>query len=133
MEIKVCLRPEQVEPFIRPSSAYYMPHTKIIEIENTHNRAGGTIHPMENIKAMKKLADKYNLIMHLDGARIWNASVETKIPVSEYASNFDSISCCLSKGLARRSDLLSAEVRILLKKHSEFVKHGAAECGRLEF
>jgi len=91
--------PEQVEPFIRPKSAYYMPKTKVIEVENTHNRAGGTIHPIENILALKKLADKYGLKKHLDGARIWNASVETNISVAEYASHFDSISCCLSKGL----------------------------------
>ena len=90
---------EQIEPFIRPRSAYYMPRTKVIEVENTHNRAGGTIHPIENIIALEKLADKYGLKKHLDGARIWNASVETNISVAEYASHFDSISCCLSKGL----------------------------------
>jgi len=76
-----------------------MPRTKVIEVENTHNRAGGTIHPIENIIALEKLADKYGLKKHLDGARIWNASVETNISVAEYASHFDSISCCLSKGL----------------------------------
>lgn len=91
--------PEQVEPYIRPQSAYYMPRTKVIEVENTHNRAGGTIHPIDNITALKKLVDKYGLKSHLDGARIWNASVETNISVAEYASYFDSISCCLSKGL----------------------------------
>ena len=68
------ITPEQVEPFIRPASAYYMPHTKVIEVENTHNRAGGTIHPLDNIVALGNLARKYNLKYHLDGARIWNAS-----------------------------------------------------------
>jgi len=91
--------PEQIEPYIRPKSAYYMPRTKVIEVENTHNRAGGTIHPIDNIIALKKLADQYGLKTHLDGARIWNASVETNISVADYASHFDSISCCLSKGL----------------------------------
>lgn len=90
---------EQIEPLIRPESAYYMPRTKVIEIENTHNRAGGTIYPLEKIIEIKKLVEKYNLKFHLDGARIWNASVAAKIPVGEYASYFDSISCCLSKGL----------------------------------
>jgi len=90
---------EQVEPLIRPESAYYMPHTRVIEIENTHNRAGGTIIPIDVIKNLKSLADKYNLFFHLDGARIWNASVATGILVKEYASYFDSVSCCLSKGL----------------------------------
>ncbi len=91
--------PEQVEPLIRPESAYYMPRTKVVEVENTHNRAGGTIYPIENIKALKKLTTKYNLKFHLDGARLWNASVATGIKVSEYASYFHSVSVCLSKGL----------------------------------
>ncbi len=90
---------EQVEPLIRPTSAYYMPQTKVIEVENTHNVAGGVIHPIENVKVLKTLADKYNLKMHLDGARLWNASAATGISVAEYSSYFDSISVCLSKGL----------------------------------
>ena len=93
------ITPAQVEPFIRPVSAYYMPRTKVIEVENTHNRAGGTIQPLDNIIALGKLAKKYNLHYHLDGARIWNASVATGISVKEYAKPFDTISCCLSKGL----------------------------------
>lgn len=91
--------PGQVEPIIRPTSAYYMPRTKVIEVENTHVRAGGTIWPLENILDLKRIVLKYNLKYHLDGARIWNASVGTGIIVNEYASHFDSISCCLSKGL----------------------------------
>jgi threonine aldolase len=93
------ITPAEVEPFIRPLSAYYMPRTKVIEVENTHNRAGGTIQPLDNIVELAKLAKKYNLYYHLDGARIWNASVATGIPVKEYAKHFDTISCCLSKGL----------------------------------
>lgn len=106
---------EQVEPFIRPSSAYYMPKTKVIEIENTHNRAGGTIWPIENIISMKGLAKKYNLYFHLDGARIWNASVAAGISVKEYASHFDSISCCLSKGLG-------APVGSIIAGSKDFIK-----------
>jgi threonine aldolase len=91
--------PGQIEPLIRPANAYYMPRTKILTIENTHNRAGGTIQPLENIITLSALAKQHNLFFHLDGARIWNASVATGIPVKEYASHFDSVSCCLSKGL----------------------------------
>ncbi len=90
---------EQIEDAIRPKEAYYMPRTKVIEIENTHNRAGGVIQPLKNITEIRKLADKYKLKMHLDGARIWNASVATGIPIKEYASYFDSVSACFSKGL----------------------------------
>ncbi len=93
------ITPHSVEPLIRPKSAYYMPRTKVIEVENTHNRAGGTIQPLENIKSLKMLVDKYNLKFHLDGARLWNASVASGIALSEYSSYFDSVSVCLSKGL----------------------------------
>ena len=93
------ITPEEVEDAIRPSSAYYMPRTKVIEVENTHNVAGGVVHPIENIKALKTLADKHNLKMHLDGARLWNASVANGISVAEYSSYFDTVSVCLSKGL----------------------------------
>jgi len=106
---------EQIEPFIRPASAYYMPRTKVIEIENTHNRAGGAVHPLDNIIKVKELAKKYNLFYHLDGARIWNASVASKISVKEYASHFDTVSCCLSKGLG-------APVGSIIAGSKDFVK-----------
>ncbi len=106
---------EQVEPLIRPESAYYMARTKVIEIENTHNRAGGTINPIENIKSITELAEKYNLLCHLDGARIWNASVETGINAAEYAKYFDSVSCCLSKGLG-------APVGSIIAGSKDFIK-----------
>jgi threonine aldolase len=91
--------PEEVEPLIRPTSAYYMPRTKVIEVENTHNVAGGVVHSIENIKVLKTLANNYNLKTHLDGARLWNASIASGISVAEYSSYFDTVSVCLSKGL----------------------------------
>ena len=109
------ITPDQVEAAIRPVSAYYMPRTKIIELENTHNRAGGTIQPLDNIIELGKLAKKYNLKYHLDGARIWNASVASGIPVKEYAKYFDTISCCLSKGLG-------APVGSLIAGSNDFIK-----------
>ncbi|MFZ5947561.1 MAG: threonine aldolase family protein [Stygiobacter sp.] len=107
---------EQIEPLIRPTSAYYMARTKVIEIENTHNRAGGTINPIENIISISKLAKKYNLFLHLDGARIWNASVETKISVTDYAKYFDTVSCCLSKGLGAPIGSIIAGSKELIEK-----------------
>lgn len=105
---------EQVEPLIRPTSAYYMARSKAIEIENTHNRAGGTINPIDNIKKIRELAEKYNLYTHLDGARIWNASVASGVSPHEYATYFDSISCCLSKGLG-------APVGSVIASSSDFI------------
>ncbi len=104
-----------VEEAIRPISAYYMPRTKVIAVENTHNRASGAIIPLENIVELKKLAEKHNLYFHLDGARIWNASVATGIHVKEYASYFNSISCCLSKGLG-------APIGSIIVGTKEFIK-----------
>ncbi|MFH1195068.1 MAG: GntG family PLP-dependent aldolase [bacterium] len=111
---------EQVEPLIRPTSAYYMARSKVIEIENTHNRAGGTINPIENIKQIRELAEKYYLFTHLDGARIWNASVASGVSPHQYAAQFDSVSCCLSKGLgapigsviASTSDFINEAFRV---------------------
>jgi threonine aldolase len=90
---------EQAAKAIRPADAYYMARTKGIAVENTHNRAGGAIYPIENIIALGELAKQHNLFYHLDGARLWNASVVSGIHVKEYASHFNSVSCCLSKGL----------------------------------
>ncbi|MCZ7613908.1 MAG: aminotransferase class I/II-fold pyridoxal phosphate-dependent enzyme [Ignavibacteriaceae bacterium] len=92
------LRSDQVEPYIR-TTAYHMPRTKVIEVENTHNRAGGTIWSLDNIIALKNLAKKHQLYYHLDGARLWNACVETRVSPKDYAQHFDTISCCFSKGL----------------------------------
>jgi threonine aldolase len=93
------LTPELVEPLIRPASAYYMPRSKVIEVENTHNRAGGTIYKIKEIEALQNVAEKYNLKFHLDGARLWNASVASGISLNKFASFFNSLSVCLSKGL----------------------------------
>ncbi|MFH2054855.1 MAG: low-specificity L-threonine aldolase [bacterium] len=89
---------DDVAPLIRGEDLH-SPRTRIIEVENTHNRAGGTVFPLENIKALRALADERGLLMHLDGARIWNAHTATGVPLAEYAKYFDSISVCLSKGL----------------------------------
>lgn len=89
---------DAVKKTIRPP-LYYMPRTSLIAVENTHNRAGGTIYPMETIREIRDLARNERIGFHLDGARLWNACAETGIPPKEYASCFDSVSVCLSKGL----------------------------------
>lgn len=78
---------------------YYFPVTKLICIENTHNRAGGVIQPVDVIKSISELARKKNIKLHLDGARIFNAIVETGISLKEYSKYFNSVSFCFSKGL----------------------------------
>ena len=89
---------EQVEEAIRPHNAH-TPPTRLITIENTHNRAGGTIFPLDEILKIKELARAHDLQMHLDGARLLHAVVATGIPADEWAAPFESVSLCLSKGL----------------------------------
>ncbi len=89
---------EQIRDAIRPK-AYYLPITRLICLENTHGRSGGTIFPIEEIRNIHNLAKETGIKMHLDGARLWNASVASGISFKEYAKYFDSILVCLSKGL----------------------------------
>jgi threonine aldolase len=88
----------ELEALIRPDW-YHFPKTALICLENTHNRAGGTIYPLDDMAEVRKLALKHNIKTHLDGARIFNAVVETGVSLKEYASNFDTVSFCFSKGL----------------------------------
>lgn len=87
-----------IERAVRPA-IYYMPRTRLICLENTHNRAGGTIYPITLIHEISTFAREHQIALHLDGARLWNASVATGIAPRDYASLFDSVSVCLSKGL----------------------------------
>lgn len=89
---------EQIEEEIR-SDNIHIPRTALICLENTHNRAGGTIFPLDEIEKIYELAKRNNIKMHLDGARLWNAVISTVIPLHKWAKYFDSVSVCLSKGL----------------------------------
>jgi threonine aldolase len=92
------LKAQQIRDAIRPANHHYAP-TRLVCLENTHNRGGGSVFPIEEIVKIRELADEKGLLMHLDGARLFNASVASGIDVKEYARYFDSVSFCLSKGL----------------------------------
>ncbi len=81
------------------SHAYYRPRQKALLLENTHNRGGGTIYSLERVRALAELAHANGLKVHMDGARLWNASVASGVPVHEYAASCDTVSVCFSKGL----------------------------------
>ncbi|KPK78129.1 MAG: threonine aldolase [Phycisphaerae bacterium SM23_30] len=89
---------EDVKAALRPVNVHFAP-TRLVCIENTHNRGGGSIWPIEKIAEVAAAARPAGLKMHLDGARLWNASAATGIPEKEYAKYFDSVSVCFSKGL----------------------------------
>jgi threonine aldolase len=89
--------------------------TQLVSIEDTSNRGGGAVYDFNDIQAIREMCNRHNLPLHLDGARLMNALVETEIDYKEYASQFDSISICLSKGLG-------APVGSLLLGNADFIK-----------
>ncbi len=87
-----------VEAVLRPPDSHF-PRSRLVCIENTHNRGGGKIWPLERIEEVAAMARRHGLQLHLDGARLWNAAAATGIAESRWAAPFDSISVCYSKGL----------------------------------
>lgn len=92
------MKPSDVEAAIRGDDIHE-PETGLICIENTHNKAGGAVIPLENMKEIYQIAKRYGIPVHLDGARLFNASVASQVPVQEFAKYTDSVQFCLSKGL----------------------------------
>ncbi len=90
---------EQVRNAIHPSDNVHLAETQLISLENTTNKGGGAIWDFEEIKRIRQVAQEHQLPMHLDGARLFNALVETNETTQDFGAQFDSISICLSKGL----------------------------------
>ncbi len=91
--------PEQVRRAFRAGNATHTPRTRIVSIENTHNSSGGRVWPLTEIGAIVSLARELGLRLHLDGARVLNASVALGVPAAEICRPFDTVTLCLSKGL----------------------------------
>ena len=91
--------PDDVRRAIRERGNIHFPRTSLVVLENTHNRGGGKVLPLDNVKAISDIAHSNGLSVHMDGARIFNAQVASGIPASEYAKYADSVMFCLSKGL----------------------------------
>jgi threonine aldolase len=106
--------PEQLYQAYRGKNIHFS-NPALVEIENTHNRAGGTIWKPQDVAAVADVARDLDMGIHIDGARIFNAAVALGISVKEYASQVDSISFCLSKGL-------SAPIGSVLVGSEEFIK-----------
>ncbi|MEX2117060.1 MAG: GntG family PLP-dependent aldolase [Bacteroidota bacterium] len=104
-----------IEEAIR-QDAYYLPRTSLICLENTHNRAGGTVFPLETMRRIRDVASRRQIRVHLDGARIWNAWVASGVHPRTYAGLADSISVCFSKGLG-------APVGSLIAGTRSFIEH----------
>jgi threonine aldolase len=89
---------EQIKAAVRTPNVHHAP-TALICLENTHNRGGGSIWPLDKIRAIREFAYAVSIPMHLDGARLMNACVATGLTPKDYAQYFDSCTLCLSKGL----------------------------------
>lgn len=106
---------DRVEKAIRPAGRMGYPQTGVIAIENTQNRCGGAVLSVEYLASLKAVAKAHNIPVHMDGARIFNASAASDTPVDVIASHADSVQFCLSKGLA-------APVGSLVVGSSEFIQ-----------
>ncbi|MEE2965708.1 MAG: low-specificity L-threonine aldolase [Acidobacteriota bacterium] len=89
---------DQLVDTIRPSDQHF-PRPRLVTIENTHNRSGGRVFPQGDVEAIAEAAHSRGLSLHLDGARVWNASVATGTPPATLCGPVDSVSACFSKGL----------------------------------
>jgi threonine aldolase len=119
--VRGILDASQIEEVIRPQD-HHFPVTRLICLENTHNRGGGSIYPIEKMAAIYRLAKSKGLSLHLDGARLWNASVAEGIDPKEYAQWADSVSVCLSKGLGAPIGSLVAGPKTFIDQVHRFRK-----------
>ena len=110
-----------IETALRPADQHF-PRTRLVCIENTHNRGGGKIWPIREVQEVAASARRHGLFLHLDGARLWNASVATGIPEREYAAHFDTVSVCFSKGLGAPVGSALAGPKDLMERLRRFRK-----------
>lgn len=108
------LDPVEIKKNIRGENIHY-PETKLICLENTHNRAGGTVTRPEQVQAIADMARAHGIPIHIDGARIYNAAVSLGVAPSKLTAGADSVNVCLSKGLG-------APVGSVLCGSSQFIK-----------
>ena len=107
---------EQLVDTIRPRDQHF-PRPRLVAIENTHNRSGGRVFPQRDVEAIAETAHARSLSVHLDGARIWNASVATGCPPAALCAPVDSVCACFSKGLG-------APVGSVLAGDTDFIARG---------
>jgi threonine aldolase len=110
-----CFEGADVRAALAPDEVHYAP-TRIVAIENTHNRAGGRVFPLDQLKDVVQVARQHGLALHLDGARLWNAVIATGVPAATWAEPFDTVTFCLSKGLGAPVGSLVCGSRELIRR-----------------
>jgi len=93
------MSPEQIRAAASVTPNFHMPLASVVAVENTHNRSGGTVWPLDELAAVVGTARELGLRVHLDGARLFNAAVALGVPAAQIAARFDTVQICLSKGL----------------------------------
>jgi threonine aldolase len=106
----------QLDKALRRAADDHSPIQRAVAIENTHNRGGGSIWPLQQTQQIARVARDAALAVHLDGARIWNAHVATGVSLREYAAVADTVSVCLSKGLGAPAGSVVASSKERIKK-----------------
>jgi len=115
------LTPELVRTHIQPDDVH-KPRTSLVSLENTINKGGGCYYTVPEIAAIRQVCDEYGLKLHLDGARLFNALIETGESPESYGNLFDSISICLSKGLGCPVGSLLLGTKAFIKQARRFRK-----------
>jgi len=115
------LSPEQVLGAIRGANVHF-PVTGLLCLENTHNRAGGTVYTPAELKALTDVVHSHNIPAHLDGARLFNAAVALGLPVKDLCADVDSVQVCLSKGLGAPMGSMLAGTKEFIAKARRYRK-----------
>ena len=102
---------------VRPDDGHYA-RTRLVSLENTHNRRGGKVHPVERVAEISAWARSNGLAMHLDGARLFNAVVASGVSGRDWGRHFDTVAVCFSKGLgAPVGSALAGPADLIRKAH----------------
>lgn len=112
---------EQLGGHLRPADIHSV-QTRLIWLENTHNRSGGRVHPIDDVREVSAWARTHGLALHLDGARLWNAIAVTGISAREWCSHFDTIMVSFSKGLGAPAGSVLAGPRELIRAARRYRK-----------
>jgi len=92
------IRPEQIRPAVQPADLHHC-RSRLVVLENTHNRGGGSVYPVETVEAISRVCRREGLRLHMDGARLFDACVAAGCTPADYARHLDSVTFCLSKSL----------------------------------
>ncbi|HLG70445.1 MAG TPA: low-specificity L-threonine aldolase [Chloroflexota bacterium] len=115
------ITPDQVEEAIRGQNIHW-PRTRLVCLENTHNKAGGVVLSVQEMEAVAQVARAHGVLLHLDGARLFNAATYLNLPAARLAAPFDSVYICLSKGLGAPVGSLTCGSRAFIERARKYRK-----------